>query len=78
MDLEISPRDIDHTYTMGVLSKGKNKTIDPYYGQALVFTNKKRLKGKNMPITKSLTKIKLSVSKEARNKCLDSRQKDNI
>ena len=33
-----------------------------------VFTNKKRLKGKNMSITESLTKIKMSALKEARNK----------
>ena len=48
-----------------------------------IFTNKKRLKGKNMSITESLTKIKMSALKEARNKfeyskCLDSRGKDSV
>ena len=33
-----------------------------------VFTNKKRLKGKNISITESLTKIRMSALKEARNK----------
>ena len=33
-----------------------------------VFTNKKGLKGKNMSITESLTKIRMSALKEARNK----------
>ena len=33
-----------------------------------VFANKKRLKGKNMSITESLTKIRMSALKEARNK----------
>ena len=32
-----------------------------------VFTKKKRLKGKNMSITESLTKIRMSALKEARN-----------
>ena len=33
-----------------------------------VFTNKKRLKGKYMSIIESLTKIRMSALKEARNK----------
>ena len=39
-----------------------------YMDRRHVFTNKKRLKGKNMSITESLTKIRMSALKEARNK----------
>ena len=72
MDLEISPRDIDRTHRIGVLSKGKNRpTIVKfvrYMDRRSVFTNKKRLKGRNISITESLTKIRMSALKEARNK----------
>ena len=72
MDLEISLGDNDRTHRTGVPSKGKNRpTIAKfvrYIDRRRVFTNKKRLKGKNISITKSLTKIRMSALKEARNK----------
>ena len=73
MNLEISPGDIDRTHRIGVPSNGKNRPITVkfvrYLKRRSVFTNKKRrLKGKNISITKSLTKIRMSALKEARNK----------
>ena len=73
MNLEISPGDIDRTHRIGVPSNGKNRPITVkfvrYMKRRRVFTNKKRrLKGKNISITKSLTKIRMSALKEARNK----------
>ena len=72
MDFEISPGDIDRTHRIGVPSKGKNRPIIikfvKYMYRRRVFTNKKRLKGKNMSITVSLTKIRMSALKEARSK----------
>ena len=72
MDLDISPGDIDRTHRIGVPTKGKNTPIIVklfrYIDRRYVFTNKKRLKGKNMSITESLTKIRMSALKEARNK----------
>ena len=72
MDLEISPGDIDRTHRIGVLSKDKNRPIIikfvRYMDKRCVFTNKKRLKGKNMSITESLTKTRMIALKKARNK----------
>ena len=72
MDLEISPGEIDRTHRIGAPSKGKNRpTIVKfirYMERRRVFTNKKRLKGKNISITESLSKIRMSGLKEARNK----------
>ena len=72
MDLEISPGDIDGTQRIGVQSKGKNRPIIVKFVTCMdrrrVFNNKKRLKGKNVSITESLTKIGMSALKETRNK----------
>ena len=72
MDLDISPGDIYRTHRIGVPTKGKNRLIIVrfvrYIDRRRIFTNKKRLKGKNMSINESLTKIKMSALKEARNK----------
>ena len=72
MDLDISPGDIDRTHRIGVPSKGRNRPIIikfvRYLDSRRVFTNKKRLNGKNISITESLTKIRMSAFKEARNK----------
>ena len=72
MDLDISPGDIDRTHRIVVLSKGKNRPLIVkcvrYMDRRHIFTNKKRLKGKNMSITESLTEIRISALKEARNK----------
>ena len=39
-----------------------------YVDRRCAFSNKKKLKGKNMSITESLTKIRMSALKEERNK----------
>ena len=68
MNLEISPRDNDRTDRIGVPpSKGKNRPIIVkfvrYADRRLVFTNKNILKAKNMLITKSSIKIRMSALK---------------
>ena len=72
MVLDISPEDMDRTHRIGVLSKGKNRLIIVkfvrYMDRRRVFSNKKTLKRKNMSITESLTKVRISALKEARNK----------
>ena len=69
MDLDTTPRDIDRTHRIGVWSKGKNRPIIVkfvrYMDRRRVFSNKKRLKRKDMSITESLTKIRMSAWKEA-------------
>ena len=68
MDLEISPADIDRTHRIGLPSKSKNRPIIfkfvRYMDRRRVFTNKKRLKGKDMSVTKSLTKTRMNVLKD--------------
>ena len=72
MDLKSLPRDIDCTHRIGVLNKGKNRPIIIKFGRYMdwkcIFSNKKRLKGKNMSITESLRKIEMSGLKKARSK----------
>ena len=67
MNLEIFPGDNDRTHRIGVPSKGKNRPIIVkfvrYTDRRLVFTNKNRLKAKNMLITKSSIKIRMSALK---------------
>ena len=64
MDLESSSGYIYRKQRIGVLSKGKQTYMD----RRLIFTNKKRLKGKKISITESLTKTGMSALKETRNK----------
>ena len=73
MDLEISPGDINRTLRICVPSKGKNRLIIVKfvrYMEARIYQqkDKKRLKGKKMSVTKGLTKSKMTLLKEARNK----------
>ena len=72
MDLEISSGDIDRTHRIGVPSKVKNRPtmvkFVRHMGRKRIFINKKILKGTNISITKSLSKIRISALKEARNK----------
>ena len=67
MNLEIFPGDIDCTHRIGVPSKGENRPIIVkfvrYTDRRLVITNKNRLKAKNMLITKSSIKIRMSALK---------------
>ena len=71
MDLEKSLGDIDCKQRIGVLRKCKSKLIIVKFIKCMdkrrVFTNKKRLKGKNMSIMETLTKIIMSTLNEARN-----------
>ena len=82
VDLDISPGDIDHTHRIGVLTKGKNRHIIikfvRYMDRRHVLNNKKRLRGKNMSVTESLTKIRISALKEVRNKFGFSSGKDIV
>ena len=70
MDLDISPGDIDRTHRIGVPSKSRDRPIIikfvRYMDRRSVFSNKKTLKGKNMSITESFNKIRMSTLKEAR------------
>ena len=68
MDLDISPGYIDHTHRIGVPRWAIIVKFVRYMDRTCVFTNKKRLKRKKMSITESLTKIRMSALKEARNK----------
>ena len=72
MDLEISLKDIDRTHRIGAPSKSKSRPIIVkfvrYMDRRRIFTNKNRLKGNNISIKESLTKIRKSALKEARNK----------
>ena len=72
MDLNISPGDIDRIHRISVSTKGKNRpiivTFLRYMNRRRLFTNNRILKGKNVSITQSLTKIRISALKEGRNK----------
>ena len=72
MDFQISPGDIDRIHKIGVPSKGTNRPIIfkfvRYMNRRPKFTKKRRPKGKNISITKHLTKIRISALKEAKNK----------
>ena len=72
MDLNISPGDIDRIHRISVSTKGKNRpiivTFLRYMNRRRLFTNNRILKGKNVSITQSLTKIRMSALKEGRNK----------
>ena len=72
VDLEIYSGDINRTHRTCIPSKGKNRpiivNIVRYMDRRREFTNKKRLKRKNMPVTESLTKIRMTALKKARNK----------
>ena len=72
MDLDISPKDIDCTHRIGVPSKGKNRPIIvkfvKYMDKSRIFTKKKRLNRKNMSTIESLSKIRMSALRDAKNK----------
>ena len=72
MDLNISPGDIDRIHRISVSTEGKNRaiivTFFRYMNRRRLFTNNRILKGKNVSITQSLTKIRMSALKEGRNK----------
>ena len=57
MDLDISPGDIDGTHRIGVSTKGKNRPIIVKFSRYMYRS-----------FTESLTKIRMSALKEARNK----------
>ena len=57
MDLDISPGDIDRTHRIGVSTKGKNRPIIITFSRYM-----------DRSITETLTKIRMSALKAARNK----------
>ena len=67
---EINIEDLDRTHRIGKVNNGKSRPIivkfARYNVRKKVFHNKRKLKGKNMSITESLTKIRVSKLNEAR------------
>ena len=67
---EINIEDLDRTHRIGKVNNGKFRPIivkfARYNVRKNVFHNKRKLKGKNMSITESLTKIRVSKLNEAR------------
>ena len=67
---EINIADLDRTHRIGKVNNGKSRPIMAkfarYNVRKKVFRNKRKLKGKNMSITESLTKIRVSKLNEAR------------
>ena len=61
---EINIEDLDRTHRIGKVNNGKSRPIivkfPRYNVRKKVFHNKQKLKGKNMSITESLTKIRVS------------------
>ena len=81
MDIDIDVKDVDRTYRIGAKSENKRgPTINKfarYSERRKVFNSKKRLKGKNLSITESLTKLRMHKLKAVRDeysfsKCMDS------
>ena len=70
MQEEINIEDLDRTHRIGKVNNGKSRPIIVKFARynecKKVFHNKQKLKGKNMSITESLTKIRVSKLKEAR------------
>ena len=66
---EINIEDLDRTHRIGKVNNGKSRPIIVKFARynvlKKVFHNKQKLKGKNMSITESLTKVRVSKLKEA-------------
>ena len=71
MDFQISPGNIDNTHKTEVPDSSKNKPVAvifvQYNDRKQIFTSNKRFKGKDSSIVRSLRKIKIRKSNEARN-----------
>ena len=67
---EINIEDLDRMHRIGKVNNGKSRPIivkfSRYNVSKKVLHNKRKLKGKNMSITESLTKIRVSKLNEAR------------
>ena len=67
---EINIEDLDRTHRIGKVNNGKSRPIivkfARYNVRKKVFHNKRKLKGKNMSITESMTKIRVSKLNVAR------------
>ena len=67
---EINIEDLDRTHRIGKVNNGKSRPIIEMFARynvrKKVFHNKQKLKGKNMSITESLTKVRVSKLNEAR------------
>ena len=70
MDIDIDVKDIDQTHWIGVKTENKRQPIIVKFMRHLerhkVFNSKKTLKGKNLSITESLTKLQMSKLRAAR------------
>ena len=72
MEITLSPGDIDRTHRIGKKVSGKTRPIivklARYNMRHKIFVNKKRLKGKKISITESLTAARMKKLNEARDK----------
>ena len=70
MDRDLDVKDIDRTHWLGAKLENKRRPVivkaARYSERRQVFNSKKRLKGKNLFITESLTKLRMRKSKAAR------------
>ena len=72
MDIEMFSDDIDRSHRIGKQKDDPNKVrpvivkFTRYSDRNKIFRNKKQLKGKKMSITESLTELRMSKLKEAR------------
>ena len=70
MDIDIDVKDIDRSYRIGTKTEKKCRPIIVnfvrYSERRKVFHSKKRFKGKNLSITESLTKLRMSKLRTAR------------
>ena len=70
MDLQIDPKDIDRSHRIGKMKNDKSRPIivkfTSYRNRKKVFSSKRRLKGKNVSITESLSAFRMKKLSEAR------------
>ena len=70
MDINIDVKVIDQTHRIGAKTESKRRPIivkfARYSERHKVFNSKKRLKGRNLSITESLTKLRMSKLRAAR------------
>ena len=72
MDIQLVEEDLDRTHRIGKKSDGKSRPIiikfARYNVRKKIYSNKKKLKGKNVMITESLTTARVKLLKEAQSK----------
>ena len=71
MDIDLDVKAIDQTHQIDAKSENKRRPMivnfARYSERCKVFNSKKKLKGKNLSITESLTKLRMRKLKAARN-----------